>query len=77
MKKLIFILIMALCLSFTSCEVNSEDGDSKFSTYRVDVVNVDNHDYVVARTIITNRGISIIHSESCPCKNKNIYKKVE
>ena len=69
MKKLIFILIMTLCLSFTACD-GPNTVINKIS-YRIDTVKIDNHDYLVARKV---NGISIIHSESCPC-NKN--KKAE
>lgn len=78
MKKLIFILIMTLCLSFTAC--NNENNENRRKSeiknllYMVDKVKVDNHDYIVARTTSAEAGISIIHSESCPC-NKN--KKAE
>ena len=65
MKKLIFILIMTLCLSFTACDEVANTAINKIS-YRVDIVKIDNHDYLVAK----GHGISIIHSESCPC-NKN------
>lgn len=76
MKKLIFILIMTLCLSFTSCDNNENriNTEIKNLLYIVDKVKVDNHDYILAITTGNNGGISIIHSESCPC-NKN--KKVE
>ena len=79
MKKLIFILIMTLCLSFTACN-NNNNNENRRNTeiknmlYMVDKVKVDNHDYVIPRTTSTGGGISIIHSESCPC-NKN--KKIE
>lgn len=76
MKKLIFILIITLCLSFASCNNNENRRNSEIKNilYMVDKVKVDNHDYVLARTMGADGGISIIHSESCPC-NKN--KKVE
>lgn len=75
MKKLIFILIMTLCLSFTSCNNNENRRNSEIKNllYMVDKVKVDNHDYLIARTTSTDGGVSIIHSESCPCnKNKKI-----
>lgn len=73
MKKLIFILMMALCLTFTSCNNNeNRHNEIKNISYRVDKVKVDNHDYLVARTIAGfGDGISIIHSESCECKKIN------
>ena len=74
MKKLIFILIMILCLTFTACNNNENiHNEIKNMSYRVDKVEVDNHDYIVARTIAgLGDGISIIHSESCKCKKINI-----
>ena len=81
MKKLIFILIMTLCLSFTSCCDNYDckniNTSIKIRGYRIDNVKVDNHYYIVAKSRLNSGGISIIHSESCPCKKTNIYKKVE
>ena len=66
MKKLIFILIMTLCLSFTSCDNGANTPVCKLLYYKYSVymVKIDNHDYLVAK----GHGISIIHSESCPCK---------
>ena len=80
MKKLTFIFMMSLCLSFTAC--NNDDNTESFTintesrqtvsrnlSYGVYKVKVDNHDYIVARTIAGyGDGISIIHSESCECK---------
>lgn len=76
MKKLIFILIITLCLSFTSCNNNENVRNTGINNllYMVDKVKVDNHDYLLARSTGADGGICIIHSESCPC-NKN--KKVE
>lgn len=79
MKKLIFILMMTLCLTFTACisydnDDNTENrhNEIKNISYRVDKVKVGNHDYLVARTIAGyGDGISIIHSESCECKKIN------
>ena len=73
MKKLTFILMMTLCLTFTACHkdynTESRQNVSTGNRYRVDKVKVDNHDYIVAKTIIGySYGISIIHSESCECK---------
>ena len=73
MKKLTFILMMTLCLTFTACikEYNTESRQnvSTSNGYRVDKVKVDNHDYIVAKaTVGYGKGISIIHSESCECK---------
>ena len=74
MKKLIFILIMTLCLTFTACNnYENRHEEIKNISYRVDKVKVDNHDYLVARTRAgIGDGISIIHSESCECKKINI-----
>ena len=82
MKKLIFILIMTLCLSFTACNDNynteSRNVVSESYSYSIIKVKVDNHDYIVAKNNNGyGEGISIIHSESCPCKKTNIYKKGE
>ena len=75
MKKLTFILIMALCLSFTACHnTESRQNEIKGISYRIDKVKVDNHDYIVARTnalLGFRGGVSIIHSESCECKKRN------
>ena len=73
MKKLTFILMMTLCLTFTACvdeyNTKSRHNVSKNIEYKVDKVKVDNHDYIVAKTIKGfGKGISIIHSESCECK---------
>lgn len=72
MKKLIFILMMGVCLTFTACNNNDNENthtEIKNTSYRVDKVKVDNHDYIIARTIAGyGDGISIIHSESCECK---------
>ena len=78
MKKLTFILMMTLCLIFTACNDNNKHNDDntenvhneiQYRSYRVDKVKVDNHDYIVARTVAGfGYGISIIHSESCECK---------
>ena len=75
MRKLTFILMMTLCLSFTACNnddnTESRQNEIKNTSYRIYKVKVDNHDYIVARTntIAGYRGgISIIHSESCECK---------
>ena len=73
MKKLTFILMMALCLTFTAChkDYNTESiqNVSTGNGYIVDKVKVDNHDYIVAKGIVgSGKGISIIHSESCECK---------
>ena len=72
MKKLTFILMMALCLTFTACnDTGNRNNEIKSISYRIYKVKVDNHDYIVARTntIAGYRGgISIIHSESCECK---------
>lgn len=71
MKKLIFILIMALCLSFTACDYNTKSRNvvSESYSYSIVKVKVDNHDYIVAKNNTAyGKGICIIHSESCPCK---------
>ena len=75
MKKLTFILIMALCLSFTACnaDYNTESRKvvSESRSYSIIKVKVDNHDYIVAKNNTPyGKGISIIHSESCECKKK-------
>ena len=68
MKKLIFILIMTLCLSFTACDDSANTPVAEIPyLYKVYVIKIDNHDYLVAK----GRGIGIIHSESCPCKKNN------
>ena len=73
MRKLTFILMMTLCLTFTACH-NTQNATNKISTiaYTVYKVKVDNHDYIVAQSSSTSGGISIIHSESCECKKKKI-----
>ena len=69
MKKLTFILMMTLCLTFTACN-NTKNTTNKISKigYTVDKVKVDNHDYILAQSASIRGGISIIHSESCECK---------
>lgn len=69
MKKLTFILMMTLCLTFTACHntKNSKNEITKIA-YTVDKVKVDNHYYILAQSSSTSGGISIIHSESCECK---------
>lgn len=70
MKKLTFILMMTLCLTFTACnDTGNRNNEIKGIAYSIYKVKVDNHDYIVARTAAKYRGgISIIHSESCECK---------
>ena len=73
MKKLTFILMMTLCLSFTACDndYNTESRKvvSESYSYSIVKVKVDNHDYIVAKNNASyGKGISIIHSESCECK---------
>lgn len=71
--------MMILCLTFTACNDNNKHNNTenvhneiKYRSYRVDKVKVDNHDYIVAKTLIGySYGISIIHSESCECKKRN------
>ena len=73
MKKLTFILMITLCLTFTACDnTGNRNNEIDNVLYRVDKVKVDNHDYIVAKTTaIGAGGISIIHSESCECKKRN------
>ena len=74
MNKLTFILMMALCLSFTACDYNTESRNvvSESHSYSIIKVKVDNHDYIVAKNNTAyGKGISIIHSESCECKKRN------
>ena len=73
MKKLTFILMMTLCLTFTACDKNynteSRKVVSESYSYSIIKVKVDNHDYIVAKNNTSyGKGISIIHSESCECK---------
>ena len=70
MKKLTFILMMTLCLTFTACnDTENRNNEIKGIAYSIYKVKVDNHDYLVARTTAGfGYGISIIHSESCECK---------
>ena len=74
MKKLTFILMMTLCLTFTACNnTENRQNEIKGVSYRIDKVKVDNHDYIVARTntlLGFRGGVSIIHSESCECKKR-------
>ena len=53
MKKLTFILMMTLCLSFTACDndYNTESRKvvSESYSYSIVKVKVDNHDYIVAK----------------------------
>lgn len=70
MRKLTFILMMTLCLTFTACNnIENTKNEITNGVYNVDKVKVDNHDYILARRIPAG-GISIIHSESCECKKK-------
>lgn len=63
---LICILLFLLCSSY-SYRINNNDVDIK-------TIYEDGHKYVVATMSSHNNGassgISIIHSENCPCKNK-------
>ena len=70
MKKLTFILMMTLCLTFTACnDTGNINNEMANISYTVDKVKVDNHDYIIAKTTaIGTGGVSIIHSESCECK---------
>ena len=71
MRKLTFILMMTLCLTFTACH-NTENAKNKISNvaYSVDKVKIDNHDYILAKCTLSASGISIIHSDSCECKKR-------
>lgn len=77
MKKLTFILMITLCLSFTACNdkhnTESKKVVSENYSYSIIKVKVDNHDYIVAKNNNSyGKGISIIHSESCECKDKEM-----
>lgn len=77
MKNLILGLV--LCLSLFSCdniiENNKCEQDIKYeyitSKFWTHVIIVDNHKYIVVDKQRQNTGISIIHAESCECKNIN------
>lgn len=77
MKKIILGLI--LCLSLFSCDNIIEDNkceqDIKYvypvGKFWTHVIIVDNHKYIVVDKRINFGGISIIHAESCECKNIN------
>lgn len=67
--------MMTLCLTFTACNkdynTESRQNVSTDNRYSVDKVKVDNHYYIVAKTLKGfSQGISIIHSESCECKKR-------
>lgn len=69
--------MITLCLSFTACNdkhnTESKKVVSENYSYSIIKVKVDNHDYIVAKNNNSyGKGISIIHSESCECKDKEM-----
>ena len=85
MKKIILGLV--LCLSLFSCdwedasvEDNKSEQDIRYDyangKFWTHVIIVDNHKYIVIDKWRNNSGVSIVHAESCECKNinKNINK---
>ena len=77
MKNIILGLI--LCLSLFSCDNIIKDNKCKQDIKYVypvgnlwtHVIIVDNHKYIVVYKRKNIGGISIIHAESCECKNIN------
>ena len=77
MKKIILGLI--LCSSLFSCNDTTEDNkceqDIRYEYHSgkfwIHVIMVDNHKYIVIDKWRNNSGVSIVHAESCECKNIN------
>lgn len=82
MKNIKYLILLIALTMFVGCEakIRVESKDSKpkplpLTVYQIEdeVVNgylqkvtFENHDYL----LFSNQGKSMIHSESCPCKNK-------
>lgn len=67
MKKLLLGLI--LCAGLTSCACSDENNTSKNIGGYTEIVKIEGHKYIIARTWgIRSGGICIIHAESCDCK---------
>lgn len=80
MKKILLGIILTLGLC--SCE-NMANNDTIENIEQpgirceVKIINIKEHEYIVASYNsydTSGSGISIIHSESCQCKNKNNVK---
>lgn len=71
MKRTILIWVLAVIVIAT-CTALQYKPFGTFDYTMVDVreVSLNKHLYVVA-SIRSEGGVSIIHSEVCPCKNKN------
>lgn len=73
MKRL-FILFFIFLTFACDCESYNSKSDSKSilpSGVKIESIEFEGHEYIIASYIgHKDGGISIIHSESCKCKNK-------
>ena len=77
MKKFLFILLLTIiCAGCNIVEKKIQEVKDERAMYGVHttggsteyhIVNIDGHQYIVFRSAY---GISVLHSESCSCKNK-------
>lgn len=74
MKKSFIFLLCILILGCSFSFQNKQDHRPQIrvsnSCIKTEIISLDGHDYVIAHTNHCSGGISIIHSESCPCKNR-------
>ena len=73
MKK---FFIFLLCIFLFGCDSrslsipNSKDREGYHTKCSyVEIITIKVHEYIIAATNAYNGGVSIIHSESCHCKN--------
>ena len=70
MKKIILGLI--LCLSLFSCDNEStEESISNTTMGDYSIITIENHKYIIVTGRTLDSGVSIVHAESCECKNIN------
>lgn len=63
MKKVLFIICLALLLTSAKCEHSNIE--NRTDAYDIYVDTVRGHEYIIMRAMYSG---NIIHSESCPCK---------
>ena len=75
MKKLFILLLIMGCEPVPHSDVSSvptrkvtQCGSYQQTDVEIDVVTIDDHDYILARRC--EYGLCLIHSESCRCKQK-------
>ncbi len=85
MKKI--ILFIAAMLAFTSCDTNkmyepttnskgiTEQLISSDVTTNIKKITIEDHEYLVfEQSVYCGMSIAVVHSESCPCHNKDVEK---